>query len=210
MTRLTRLTRRHIGSWAWQPLPGCSACRKPRRIRTGTAIWPQMRSRSSILTRGTPQKLVLHATNEEIMGKLIASKGKGYDVVFVSSPFAEILHNLGSDRELDHSKLPEYRQPLQAGDRIAARSGQRVSRCPIPGARQAYATAAIWLTARQTAGWTCSSLQKTHRQDHHVATDRWMMAAGELALGYSVNETDQAKLENVRDLLIGTKKTLLA
>ena len=55
---------------------------------------------------GNEAELVLHATNEEIMGKLIASKGAGYDVVFVSSPFAEVLHNLGLAETLDHSKIP--------------------------------------------------------------------------------------------------------
>ena len=43
-----------------------------------------------------------------------------------------------------------------------------------------------------------------------LATDRWLLAAGFLAKGYSVNETDPAKLEEVRDLLIDAKRTLLA
>ncbi len=55
---------------------------------------------------GLAAEVVLHATNEEIMGKLIASGGEGYDVVFVSSPFAEILHNLGLAETLDHARLP--------------------------------------------------------------------------------------------------------
>lgn len=55
---------------------------------------------------GNTAELVLHATNEEIMGKLIASGGKGYDVVFVSSPFAEVLNNLGLAETLDPAKLP--------------------------------------------------------------------------------------------------------
>ena len=42
---------------------------------------------------GTKAELVLHATNEEIIGKIIASGGKGYDVVFVSSHYAEVLSN---------------------------------------------------------------------------------------------------------------------
>ncbi|MBN9269387.1 MAG: spermidine/putrescine ABC transporter substrate-binding protein, partial [Mesorhizobium sp.] len=44
---------------------------------------------------GVAGEVVVHATNEEIMGKLVASGGKGYDVVFVSSPFAEVLNKLG-------------------------------------------------------------------------------------------------------------------
>jgi len=55
---------------------------------------------------GNEAELVLHATNEEIMGKLIASKGVGYDVVFVSSPFAEVLNNLGLAETLDHDRIP--------------------------------------------------------------------------------------------------------
>ena len=32
-----------------------------------------------------------------------------------------------------------------------------------------------------------------------LATDRWLIAAGELAEGFSVNEADPAKLEQVKD-----------
>ena len=31
-----------------------------------------------------------------------------------------------------------------------------------------------------------------------LATDRWLMAAGLLAKGYSVNETDQGKIDEVK------------
>jgi spermidine/putrescine transport system substrate-binding protein len=43
-----------------------------------------------------------------------------------------------------------------------------------------------------------------------LATDRWLLGAGLLARGYSVNETDHARLEEVRDDLIAAKGTLLA
>ncbi len=42
-----------------------------------------------------------------------------------------------------------------------------------------------------------------------LSTDRWLMAAGFLANGMSVNTTDQASLDKVRDQLIETKRTLL-
>ena len=32
-----------------------------------------------------------------------------------------------------------------------------------------------------------------------LATDRWLLAAGQLAEGFSVNETDPAKIEQVKD-----------
>ncbi len=43
-----------------------------------------------------------------------------------------------------------------------------------------------------------------------LATDRWLLAAGQLDKGFSVNETDPAKLAEVKELLISAKKTLLA
>ncbi|MFM2278096.1 MAG: hypothetical protein RLZZ444_327, partial [Pseudomonadota bacterium] len=43
-----------------------------------------------------------------------------------------------------------------------------------------------------------------------LATDRWLMAAGLLAKGYSVNEKDPAKIDEAKNLLIEAKKSLLA
>jgi spermidine/putrescine transport system substrate-binding protein len=43
-----------------------------------------------------------------------------------------------------------------------------------------------------------------------LSTDRWLLAAGMLALGYSVNETDPKKLDDVKNLLIKAKGGLLA
>ncbi len=43
-----------------------------------------------------------------------------------------------------------------------------------------------------------------------LATDRWLMAAGLLSKGYSVNEKDPAKIEEAKAALIEAKKTLLA
>ena len=54
---------------------------------------------------GIEAELTLHSTNEEIMGKLTASGGKGYDVVFVSSPFVQALASMGIAARLDHGKL---------------------------------------------------------------------------------------------------------
>ena len=40
---------------------------------------------------GVKGEMSFHATNEEIMGKVTASKGEGYDVLFVSSPLPRLL-----------------------------------------------------------------------------------------------------------------------
>jgi spermidine/putrescine transport system substrate-binding protein len=159
---------------------------------------------------GRAAELVLHATNEEIMGKLIASGGEGYDVVFVSSPFAEILHNLGIAETLDHSKLPNLANLYPEATQLAHDPGNAFS---VP---YAWGTTGLCyrsdLVAEAPDSWN-DLLQPSddlRGKTTMLATDRWLLGAGLLARGYSVNETDHARLEEVRDDLIAAKGTLLA
>jgi spermidine/putrescine transport system substrate-binding protein len=160
-------------------------------------------------TTGNSAELVLHATNEEIMGKLIASQGKGYDVVFVSSPFAEVLHNLGLAEDLDHAKLPNIGNLYAEAATLKHDPGNAFS---VP---YAWGTTGLCyrsdLVAEPTSWMDLLAPSETLTgKTTMLATDRWLLAAGQLALGQSVNETDPSKLDAVRDVLIAAKKTLLA
>lgn len=158
---------------------------------------------------GNEAELVLHATNEEIMGKLIASGGEGYDVVFVSSPFAEVLNKLGLAEELDHSKLPNLSNLYTEATELPHDPGNTFS---VP-----YAWGTTGLCYRsdlvsEPTSWNdlLKPSDDVSGKTTMLATDRWLLAAGQLALGYSVNETDADKMAEVRDLLIDAKGTLLA
>ena len=158
---------------------------------------------------GNEAELVLHATNEEIMGKLIASGGEGYDVVFVSSPFAEVLSKLGLAEELDHSKLPNLSNLYAEATELPHDPGNSFS---VP-----YAWGTTGLCYRsdlvsEPTSWNdlLKPSDDVSGKTTMLATDRWLLAAGQLALGYSVNETDSDKMAEVRDLLIDAKGTLLA
>ena len=158
---------------------------------------------------GNTAELVLHATNEEIMGKLIAAKGKGYDVVFVSSPFAEVLHNLGLAEELDHAKLPNIANLYDAATKLEHDPGNTFS---IP---YAWGTTGLCyrsdLTAEPTSWWDLlTPSDAVTGKTTMLATDRWLLAAAQLAEGYSVNTTEPSELAKVKDDLIAAKKTLLA
>lgn len=159
---------------------------------------------------GHAAELVLHATNEEIMGKLIASKGKGYDVVFVSSPFAEVLHNLGLAEDLDHDKLPNIANLYAQATELAHDPGNAFS---VP---YAWGTTGLCyrsdLLAEAPDSWMdlLAPSAEVSGKTTMLATDRWLLGAGFLAKGYSVNATDEAELAEVRDLLISAKKTLLS
>ncbi|MGD9866106.1 MAG: spermidine/putrescine ABC transporter substrate-binding protein, partial [Pseudodonghicola sp.] len=160
-------------------------------------------------TTGNQAELVLHATNEEIMGKLIAAKGKGYDVVFVSSPFAEVLHNLGLAEDLDHAKLPNIANLYPQATKLAHDPGNAFS---VP---YAWGTTGLCyradLTAAPTSWWDLlTPSAEVSGKTTMLATDRWLLAAGQLANGYSVNDTDATEMAKVKDDLIAAKKTLLA
>ncbi len=159
---------------------------------------------------GNEAELVLHGTNEEIMGKLIASKGKGYDVVFVSSPFAEVLHNLGLAETLDHERLPNLDNLYPQATELSHDPGNTFS---VP---YAWGTTGLCyrsdLLAEAPDSWMdlLNPAESVSGKTTMLATDRWLLGAGFLAKGYSVNETDPDKVTEVRDLLVDAKKTLLA
>jgi len=159
---------------------------------------------------GIEVEVAVHATNEEIMGKVVASKGEGYDVLFVSSPFAEALNKLGIAAKLDHAKIPNLANLYPEAGQLKHDPGNTFS---IP-----YAWGTTGLCYRsdvvKSAPTSWNDLLKPaddlKGKTTMLSTDRWLMAAGELALGMSVNEIDPAKLDQVKALLIETKKTLLA
>ena len=72
---------------------------------------------------GVTVEYAIHTTNEDIMGKLTAANGTGFDLVFVSGPFVEpsTAWVRGRDRSVAD---PEHRQPRHRGDRAGLRPGQ--------------------------------------------------------------------------------------
>lgn len=159
---------------------------------------------------GVEAELSLHGTNEEIMGKVVAGKGKGYDVLFVSSPFAEALQKLGLAAPVDAGQIPNMSNLYPEAQELAYDPGNKFS---VP---YAWGTTGLCyrsdLVSEAPTSWN-DLLQPADALKGKVtmlATDRWLMGAGLLSRGYSVNETDQAKIDEVKSLLIDTKKDLLA
>ena len=159
---------------------------------------------------GIEAELAVHATNEEIMGKVTASGGKGYDVLFVSSPFAEALHQLGLTAAIDHAKVPNLANLYPEAQNLDHDPGNTFS---VP---YAWGTTGLcWrsdLVPAEPTSWM-DLLQPSDAlkgKTTMLATDRWLLGAGFLALGKSVNATDQADIDAARDLLIEAKRTLLA
>ena len=159
---------------------------------------------------GIEAELAVHATNEEIMGKVVAGKGKGYDVLFVSSPFVEALKNLGLVAELDHAMIPNMKNLYPEAMKLEYDPGNTVS---LP---YAWGTTGLCYRSDMVSGTPDSWMDLLKPSDAlkgkvtMLSTDRWLMAAAFLAQGHSVNSTDAADLEAAKNLLIAAKKDLLA
>jgi spermidine/putrescine transport system substrate-binding protein len=159
---------------------------------------------------GIDLEVAVHATNEEIMGKVTASGGEGFDVLFVSSPFAEALNKLQLLSPIDHGKIPNMANLYPEAGQLKHDPGNTFS---IP---YAWGTTGLCyrsdLVKAEPTSWKDLLTPSADLKGKitMLATDRWLMAAAFLADGLSVNTADQASLDKVRDQLVATKKDLLA
>ena len=159
---------------------------------------------------GIEAEMSVHATNEEIMGKVTAGGGKGYDVLFVSSPFAEALKKLNLIADLDPAKIPNLANLYPEAQNLSYDPGNKFS---VP---YAWGTTGLCYRSDLVSPAPTSWMDMLKPADAlkgkitMLKTDRWLMAAGLKALGYSVNSTDEAEVGKAKDLLTEAKKSLLA
>lgn len=159
---------------------------------------------------GTPVELTTHATNEEIVGKLLQSDGEGYDVAFVSAQFAQQLDEAGLLAELDPELIPNLQYVAPEAKELPTDPGLTFS---VP---YTWGTTGLCyrtdLVSEAPTSWN-DLLQPSEDLVGKVTmmqTDRWMMLPAQKALGFSVNTTDEEELAQVRDLLADAKPNLLA
>lgn len=159
---------------------------------------------------GTSVDLTLHASNEEIVAKLIQSGGEGYDIAFVSSQFAQQLDEAGLLAQLDHDLIPNI-------DKLDAEARELAS---DPGL--AFSVPYTWgttglcyredLVPAAPTSWN-DLLDPDPELSGRITmlqTDRWMVLPAQKALGFSLNTTDADEMAQVEELLISAKRNLLA
>ena len=159
---------------------------------------------------GIEVEWVKHTTNEDIVGKLEAANGSGYDVVFVSANFAEGLNKRGWLETLDHGQLPNIANLAPEAEQLGYDPGNTFS-VPYTWGTTGLCYRTDLVPAAPTS-WN-DLLDPPAELDGKItmlATDRWLLLPALKVLGYSANETDQAHLEEARDLLLEAKEHLLA
>ncbi|HSK92852.1 MAG TPA: spermidine/putrescine ABC transporter substrate-binding protein [Candidatus Angelobacter sp.] len=159
---------------------------------------------------GIEVELALHTTNEDIMGKLEAANGGGFDVVFVSAPFAEILDRRGWAAQLDHDQIPNLENLSPEASQLDYDTGNEFS---VP---YTWGTTGLCyrtdLVTEEIDSWAdlLQPAEELQGKITMLATDRWLLLPAQKLLGHSVNSTDEAELTEARDLLIEAKEHLLA
>lgn len=159
---------------------------------------------------GIEVELGLHTTNEDIMGKLEAANGGGFDVVFVSAPFAEVLNKRGWAAQLDHDAMPNLANLSPEAGQLDYDPGNAFS---VP---YAWGTTGLCyrtdLVSEEIDSWAdlLRPSDALRGKITMLATDRWLLLPAQRLLGQSINTTDEADLEAARDLLIEAKDGLLA
>ncbi|MGZ8581216.1 MAG: polyamine ABC transporter substrate-binding protein [Actinomycetota bacterium] len=159
---------------------------------------------------GVTVEYAIHTTNEDIMGKLTAANGTGFDLVFVSGPFVQALQGLGYAAEIDQSQIPNIANLDTEATELAFDPGNTHS---VP---YTWGTTGICYRT-DLVGQTPSTWEAFHTPEPDtegkmtmLGTDRWLLQPALLSLGYSVNTTDPAEIDEAKAWTMDAKENLLA
>ena len=158
---------------------------------------------------GVPVTVTNHATNEDVVGKITAG-GSGLDVAFMSGQFAQALGAAGFLAPIDHAKVPNLANLYPEASELAYDPGNVVS---VP---YSWGTTGLCyradLTGYDPDSWydLLQPKEGVSGKTTALATQRWLMLPAQKALGFSANTTDPAEMEQVKELLLAAKPTLLA
>jgi spermidine/putrescine transport system substrate-binding protein len=159
---------------------------------------------------GATVKVTYHATNEDMVAKVTGSGGEGLDVVFGSQPFLEAFAKQGLLEPIDTAALSNWDNLNPKAEEISKVDGTTY------WAPYSWGTTGICyrsdLVDEPPDSWY-DLLQPADEYKGKVTmmgTERWAVLPAQKALGYSVNTTDEAEMEKVKDLMVKAKPNLLA
>ena len=162
-------------------------------------------------TTGATVTVTKHATNEEVVAKITSGGDSGIDVAFVSGQYAQALAEQGMLADIDPALIPNLANLYPEATQLPYDVGNKYS---VP---YSWGTTGICYRSDLTNGFEPTSwndlLQPPADLKGKVTmlgTERWLMLPAQKALGYSVNTTDEAELQKVKESLIAAKPNLLA
>ena len=158
---------------------------------------------------GVPLTIANHATNEEIMAKLTAGGDSGFDVAFVSGQYAQALNDAGLLEPIDAAQIPNLANLYPEATQLPYDPGNTFS---VP---YSWGTTGICYRSDvidEPTSWNdiLTPSEENKGKVTQMTTERWLALPALKSLGYSINTTDDAQLQEAKDLLIESKKDLLA
>jgi len=159
---------------------------------------------------GVDVTLTLHTTNEDIVGKIQAAGGGGFDLVFVSGNYLQTLVDQGWAAEIDHDQIPNLANLYPEANELGYDPGNTHS---VP---YTWGTTGLCyrtdLVETSPTSWTVfhdppTDLAGTMTM---LGTNPWLLEPALLSLGYSMNTTDAAEIEAATQWTIEAKANLKA
>lgn len=180
------------------------------RISNWDAYMPEDLIANFTKETGIKVKLSKQTSNEDIVGKLQAANGGGYDLVFVSGPFVESLSKQGMLAQLNKAQIPNEKNLAAGATTLSYDKGNRYS-MPYTWGTTGICYRSDKVKADPTSWKAILEPAPEHRgRVTQLATDRWLFLPALKALGFSANEQDEGKLQQAADLLKKSKDQLLA
>ncbi len=158
---------------------------------------------------GVTVELANHTTNEDIMGKITAQNGTGFDLVFVSGPFVQALVNQGWAAEIDHGQIPNLANLYPEANELGYDPGNTHS---VP---YTWGTTGICyrsdLVKDAPTSWELFRDPPADLKGKMtmLGTDRWLLQPALLSAGASINTTDPAEIDAATQWTQEAKPNLL-
>jgi spermidine/putrescine transport system substrate-binding protein len=158
---------------------------------------------------GVDVEVAVHTTNEDIMGKIQAQNGGGFDLVFVSGQFVEALVQQGWAARLDHEAIPNLDNLFPQASELGYDPGNQYS---VP---YTWGTTGLCyrsdLVDSEPTSWDIfhDPPAEVDGKMTMLGTDRWLLQPALLAQGESINSTDPQVIEQATEWTIEAKKNLL-
>ena len=159
---------------------------------------------------GHKMEVTLTSSNEDAIAKLQASPEGTYDVVFLTSPFAEGMIKAGGLETLDHEQIPNLSNLYPEATQLAVDVGNVYT---VP---YSWGTTGICYRTDLVGNETIDSWGDILDPGPDLAgkvtmldEERWILMPALKTLGFSTNTTDPDELAQASEMTIAAKDKLL-
>jgi spermidine/putrescine transport system substrate-binding protein len=149
------------------------------------------------------------SNNEDMLGKLGAADGTGYDVVMLTGNYLQTLVDNGWVAELDHAQVPNISNLYPEVADLAYDPGNVYS---VP---YTWGTTGLCyrsdMVSETPDSWDdlLSPSAELEGKVTILGTERWLLQPALLSLGYSINAEDPAQIDEAKQLTIDAKEHIL-